>query len=149
VGNRNATAQILLASSKKLAEEIATLFATVKSGKEDDIRAAVARFFLASPRIALRDNLQNELTVAVTIHRTQGGRREQGVHGQCQGLHLSHSEPGLAASAPQGTQALHSLQYSYHISFLFLLSFCASGCQRHWLERGAASQWFGHVGQHA
>jgi hypothetical protein len=44
VGNRNATAQILLASSKKLAEEIATLFATVKSGKEDDIRAAVARF---------------------------------------------------------------------------------------------------------
>lgn len=48
VGNRNATAQILLASSKKLAEEIATLFATVKSGKEDDIRAAVARVVAAN-----------------------------------------------------------------------------------------------------
>jgi len=54
VGNRNATAQILLASSKKLAEEIATLFATVKSGKEDDIRAAVARFLSLPARCIAR-----------------------------------------------------------------------------------------------
>jgi hypothetical protein len=52
VGNRNATAQFLLASSKKLADELTSLFATVKSGKEDDIRAAVARFpfHLVSPK---------------------------------------------------------------------------------------------------
>lgn len=49
MGNRNATAQILLASSKKLAEEIASLFAAMQSGKEDDIRAAVARCTIFSP----------------------------------------------------------------------------------------------------
>jgi hypothetical protein len=48
VGNRDATAQILLASSKKLAEEISGLFAAVQSGKEDAIRAAIARVVTAN-----------------------------------------------------------------------------------------------------
>jgi len=43
VGNRDATAQILLASSKKLMGEISGLFEAVKSGEESAIRAAVYR----------------------------------------------------------------------------------------------------------
>lgn len=43
MGNQNATAQVLLESSKKLADEVSQLLSAVQTGKEDDIRAAIAR----------------------------------------------------------------------------------------------------------
>lgn len=43
IGNQNATAQVLLDSSKRLADEVSNLLTAVEAGKEDDIRAAIAR----------------------------------------------------------------------------------------------------------
>jgi len=43
IGNQNATAQVLLDSSKRLADEVSSLLSAVEAGKEDDIRAAIAR----------------------------------------------------------------------------------------------------------